>query len=77
MALSVLLENGTKSDAEHQLHLASKPSTFAPLVQMYFSSYSYSYSAAFFSALRRARAFIPTPYNRVMGLVGGKHFFYF
>ena len=40
-------------------------------------SYSYSsyYSAAFFSELRRARAFIPTPYDRVLDLVGGKLFF--
>ena len=41
-------------------------------------SYSYyysSYSSPLFSALRRARAFFSTPYDRVMDLVGGKHFF--
>ena len=33
------------------------------------------YSSRFFAALRRARAFIQKPYDRVMALVGGKHFF--
>ena len=40
----------------------------------YYYSYYSSYSSPLFSALSRLRAFIQKPYDRVMYLVGGKHF---